>query len=199
MTGRMKILAISGSLRKVSSNTSVLRAAALLAPEGVEIDLYRGLGDLPPFNPDLDEEESTATPPVKDLRAQLRAADGVLISCPEYAHGVPGVLKNALDWLVSCGDLSYKPVTLLNPSPRSLHAQGMLMETLRTMSWVIVPGEPVVLPLSGKKLDEAGIAADPALAGILRPAIMALVGEIETRQAGAGASGPSLDFFPKGT
>jgi chromate reductase, NAD(P)H dehydrogenase (quinone) len=198
MTARMKILAISGSLRKVSSNTTLLRAAALLAPAGVEISLYGGLADLPPFNPDLDEEGSEAPPPVKDLRAQLIAADGVLISTPEYAHGVPGVLKNALDWVVSIGELAYKPVTLLNPSPRSLHAQASLMETLKTMSWKFVPDAPVVLPLSGKRLDEAGIAADPALAGVLRPAVAALVQDIEANRAGAGGLGSSLDFLPKG-
>src|SRR5438105_3807739 len=93
----MQILGISGSLRRVSSNTALLRAASLLAPQGVEITLYDGLGDLPPFNPDL---EGAEPPSVLDFRARIQEADGVLISSPEYAHGVPGVLKNALDWLV---------------------------------------------------------------------------------------------------
>jgi chromate reductase len=198
MTARMKILAISGSLRKFSSNTTLLRAAALLVPEGVEVSLYRGLADLPHFNPDLDEDGSEPSPPVKDLREQLLSADGVLISCPEYAHGVPGVLKNALDWVVSCGELAYKRYTLLNPSPRSVHAQASLMEILKTMSWIIVPDGPVVVPLSGRKLDEAGIVADPALAGVVRPALLALVREIEAARASAGEYSPSLDFLPKG-
>jgi chromate reductase len=194
----MKIVAISGSLRKVSSNTTLLRAAAMLAPEGVEISLYQGLADLPPFNPDLDEDGSEPSPPVRDLRDQLLAADGVLISCPEYAHGVPGVFKNALDWLVSCIGLSSKPVTLLNPSPRSVHAQASLIEVLKTMSWVIVPDEAVVVPLSGKKLDEAGIVADPALSGVLRSAIQGLVREIQAAQTSAAEGGSMLDFLPKG-
>lgn len=194
----MKILAISGSLRKSSSNTTVLRAAAMLAPEGVEISLYQGLAEIPPFNPDLDEEGSEASPPVKDLREQLLSADGVLISCPEYAHGVPGVLKNALDWLVSCIGLSYKRVTLLNPSPRSVYAQASLLEVLRTMSWIPVPDEAVVVPLSGRKLDEAAIAADPALSGVIRAALQGLVGEIKASQASADAGGSMLDFLPKG-
>ena len=93
----MRILAISGSLRNGSSNTNLLLAAAQLVPAGVEMTLYTGLGDLPPFNPDV---ESAGTPiaAVDDFRAQFAAADAVAICSPEYAHGVPGVLKNALDW-----------------------------------------------------------------------------------------------------
>ncbi|MEY2616468.1 MAG: hypothetical protein QOH78_2241 [Verrucomicrobiota bacterium] len=93
----MRILAISGSLRSTSSNTTVLRAAQILAPPGVEVILYESLGVLPHFNPDLDGDE----PPqlVLELRSEVGLADGLLISSPEYAHGVPGSLKNALDWL----------------------------------------------------------------------------------------------------
>ncbi|MCU1349277.1 MAG: flavoprotein, partial [Acidobacteria bacterium] len=93
----MRILAISGSLRNGSSNTNLLRAAAALAPDGVDVVLYDRLGDLPPFNPDV-ESAGTPIPSVDDFRAQLTAAAAVAICSPEYAHGVPGVLKNALDW-----------------------------------------------------------------------------------------------------
>jgi NAD(P)H-dependent FMN reductase len=92
----MRILAISGSLRAASSNTAVLQAAIELAPPDVEIVRCDGLSELPHFNPDLDDANAPA--PVANWRAQLKAADGVLISSPEYAHGVPGSLKNALDW-----------------------------------------------------------------------------------------------------
>jgi len=90
----LRILAVSGSLRAVSSNTALLRAAIALSPPGVEIRLYGALRELPHFNPDLEANEP---PAVTDLRAQVRWADGLLISSPEYAHGVPGVMKNALD------------------------------------------------------------------------------------------------------
>lgn len=93
----MQILAISGSLRAVSSNTAVLRAAAMLAPTGVNITIYSGLGDLPHFNPDIDVDPAPLA--VASFREQLKESDGVLISSPEYAHGVPGSMKNALDWL----------------------------------------------------------------------------------------------------
>ena len=99
----MRILAISGSLRTGSSNTMLLRAAVALAPQAFEVSVYDGLATLPHFNPDQDNE--AAPPPVVDFRSQLHASDGVLISSPEYAHGVPGVLKNALDWVVASGEL----------------------------------------------------------------------------------------------
>ena len=141
----MRILAISGSLRAESSNRSALLAAAWLAPLGVEIILYDGLSRLPHFNPDLDSEDPLA--PVADWRAQLRASDGVLISCPEYAHGVPGSLKNALDWVVGTGEFVSKPVALINTSPRAFHAQASLRETLTTMSAQVTSDAFTEVPL----------------------------------------------------
>lgn len=84
----MKILAISGSLQAGSSNTTLLRIAQSMALEDIEVVLYASLADLPYFNPDLDRDP--APTPVADLRAQLLAADGVLLASPEYAHGIPG-------------------------------------------------------------------------------------------------------------
>jgi len=139
----MRILAISGSLRLASSNTALLRAAATLAPEGVEITLYGGLGNLPHFNPDL---EGTGPPSVMDFRTRLQVSDGVLISSPEYAHGVPGVLKNALDWLVGSGEFVGKPVALLNASPRATYAQASLAETITVMSARIVDEASITMP-----------------------------------------------------
>jgi chromate reductase, NAD(P)H dehydrogenase (quinone) len=170
----VKLLAISGSLRAVSSNTALLRAASLLAPDEVEITLYTGLGDLPHFNPDL---EASEPPAVTDLRTQIRMADGLLISSPEYAHGVPGVLKNALDWLVGGEELVGKPVALLNASPRATHAQESLAETVKTMSARLVPEASIAVPLLGKNLDEVGIAANPEMASALRAAIAAFACE----------------------
>lgn len=110
------ILAISGSLRARSKNTAPLESAGL--------DLYRGLGYLPHFNQDLDTEP--APPAVAEWRSRLREAQAVLISSPEYAHGVPGTLKNALDWIVGSGEFMDKPVALLNASPLSTYAQAQL-------------------------------------------------------------------------
>jgi len=99
----MKILALSGSLRTFSIKTALLKAAAALVPEQVKLIIYDGLGGLPPFNPDQDTEIPHVA--VARFRCQLRESSGVIISTPEYAHGLPGVLKNALDWLVASGEL----------------------------------------------------------------------------------------------
>lgn len=113
----MKIVAVNGSLRRSSSNGALLRAAARLAPEGVQIIHYDRMGELPHFNPDLDQEAQSPPAPVAEMRALLVSSDAVVISSPEYAHGVPGTLKNMLDWLVSTGEMAGKPVALLNASP----------------------------------------------------------------------------------
>src|SRR5437868_5642473 len=109
----MSVVAISGSLRAGSSNAALLRAAAALAPTGMTITFYAGLDTLPPFNPDLDAEGAVPPAPVAALRATLAGARGFLICSPEYAHGVPGALKNALDWVVSSGEFTDKPILLL--------------------------------------------------------------------------------------
>ena len=171
----MRLLAISGSLRAVSSNSAALEALRLLAPAGVGVLPYRGLDALPHFNPDLDTEQAPATPPaVAALRRQVGECDGILISSPEYAHGVPGSLKNALDWLVSCSEFPGKPVALINTAPRASHAQAALAEILRAMSARLIEAACVSLPLSGRTLDGAGIAADAELAALLRQVLAAM-------------------------
>lgn len=181
----MRILAISGSLRAVSSNSAALCALQLLAPPGVEVLSYQGLDTLPHFNPDLDGEQAPARPAaVLDLRRQVGDCDAIFISSPEYAHGVPGSLKNALDWLVSCSEFPDKPVALINTSPHASHAQASLAETLVTMSARLVREACVTLPLPGRKLDGAGIAADAELAGTLRGALAAMLLLLSSGAAG---------------
>jgi NAD(P)H-dependent FMN reductase len=165
----MKIAAISGSLRAGSSNTAALRAAARLVPAGVEIVLFDGIAALPFFNPDLDGDEVPA--PVGAMRALIGSVDGLLISSPEYARGVAGVLKNALDWLVGSQEFPNMPVALINTSPRAAHALAALTLTLETMSARIAKEACVTLPLLGSACDELSIVANPALAGPLREAM----------------------------
>lgn len=166
----IRLLAISGSLRPASSNTTLLDAAAALAPENVEVTLYDGVASLPYFNPDLEE---SLPPPVAAFRARVKAAHGLLISSPEYAHGIPGAFKNALDWLVGGPEFVDKPVALFNASPRSTYAQESLAETLRTMSGRIVAEASVAIPLLGKRLDVNGIISNDEMANTLRDAIAA--------------------------
>jgi NAD(P)H-dependent FMN reductase len=194
MVSTTSLLGISGSLRARSINTEVLRAAALVAPPSVRVALCGVLGELPHFNPDLDAAGTVLPPAVQALRTQVAAADGILICSPEYAHGVPGALKNALDWLVSGAEIPYKPIGLLNASPRSTHAQASLAETLRTMSAVLVEGASITLPLAGRRLDAADIAADPALAALLRSALDSLIGAVATyREWRASLAVPGAD------
>ncbi len=175
----IRILAISGSLRQISSNTALLQAAIAVLPEAVEMKLYGGLGDLPHFNPDLEPIEP---PSITDLRAQMKWADGLVISSPEYVHGVPGVLKNALDWLVSGEEFVGKPIALFNASPRAIHAQASLTEIVTTMAGRIVPDASITVSLLGKNLDAAGIAADSEISGELQAAIISFTNAIRQFQ-----------------
>lgn len=162
------ILAIAGSLRAASLNTALLRAIARLAPPSFDIRIYPGLGELPLFNPDLDAD---SLPPVTGLRDAILAADVLILASPEYAHGVSGPMKNALDWMVGNESFVDKPLVLLNASPRATHAQAALRETVRTMSARLIDEACISLPLLGSGLDADGIAADPAL----RRALLAML------------------------
>lgn len=140
----IRVLAISGSLRQRSLNTALIKSAAHLTPQGMEIEVYEGIGKLPLFNPDL---EGFEPPSVLDFRNQLKRSSGVLISSPEYAHGVTGVLKNALDWVVGSGEFADKPVCLINTSSRSTIAFESLKEILKTMDAKIVNDASMVVGL----------------------------------------------------
>ena len=171
----MRLLAISGSLRRASTNTAALEALARLAPEGVKVLVYRELADLPPFNPDDDVEDKPKPEPVETLRALVSASDALIIAAPEYAHGPPGVLKNALDWLVASETFAGKPIALINTSPRAFHAQASLRETLATMAARIVPEAFAELSLGGKLASADEILADPGSARRLKEALEALI------------------------
>jgi len=134
-------------------NTAVLRALAAVAPPGVEVALSSALGELPHFNPDLDDDSPPAV--VADFRHTLAAAPGVFISTPEYAHGLPGCLKNALDWLVGDPAFAGKPVALINARPGATHAIASLRETLSIMNARLIEAACVTLPLTSNTLDEA--------------------------------------------
>ncbi len=189
----MRVLAISGYSRSLSSNTILPGAAAEPAPRGLSVAFYEGLADLPHFNPDLDDE-ANPPPRVREFRDALRAADGVVICSPEYAHGVPGSLKNALDWVVGSGELSGKPVALMNASPRATHAQASLREIIATMDARIISGASVTVPVQGRKLDVGDIVADPALSSALSSALEVMASAIASGPVGGRepSDGPDL-------
>lgn len=167
----IRILAISGSLRQSSLNTTLLRAAVQLAPPAIEIELYEELGTLPLFNPDL---EGFEPPSVLNFRSALRSAQGVLIASPEYAHGITGVLKNALDWVVASGEFVGKPVALFNTSSRAVHAEESLKEILKTMDALIVVDASRVIPLPNP-IDAPSILMHPELSDRLSSALNAFL------------------------
>jgi chromate reductase, NAD(P)H dehydrogenase (quinone) len=167
----MNFLAISGSLRAASLNSALLRATARLAPPGISVQLFQGLGDLPLFNPDIEETDPLS---VATLRNQIIAADALIIASPEYAHGITGVLKNALDWLVSSEAFINKPVALFNASPLSVHAHASLREVVTVMSARVVDESSIVVPVRGSRLDEDGIYDEPNMSASIRVALLAL-------------------------
>jgi len=169
----VRILTISGSLRAASSNTALLEAAQRLAPAGIEVLHFDRLATLPPFNPDLDIVAPPAA--VEAFRAALRDCDAVLISSPEYAHGVSGVLKNALDWVVGSGELIDKPVGLVNASTRAAHAWSALVETVSVMSARVVSGASLTVPVNGRT-DVNALVKDTTLA----TAIVSILGTLRT-------------------
>ncbi|SFE82521.1 NAD(P)H-dependent FMN reductase [Paenibacillus algorifonticola] len=155
------LLAISGSLRKKSSNTALMNAIIALAAEPVRFSVYNGLGELPHFNPDLDVEEGPAT--VRELRKQLKEADGVLICTPEYGNGVPGSLKNALDWIVSSGEFVNKRVAVVTASPSPMggdKANASLLLTLNMINAIIVEQGTVMIPHIALKMNKEGAITD---------------------------------------
>lgn len=189
----MKILAVSGSLRPGSTVTTLMHAALGLLPPGSESTVYTSLTGLPYFDPGIDPDDAPA--PVRDWRAPVAAADAVLIASPEYAHGMPGVLKNALEWLVGSGELAGKPVALLTASPLPSggdRARAWLTETLTLMAAAIVPEASLGVGLVRSKLGPDGTLTDPGTARAIRTAWAAVERAVRTaadRQPTTSGSG----------
>lgn len=167
----VSLLAISGSLRRASLNSALLRAVVRLAPTDIKVTLFNGMGELPLFNPDIESPEPAV---VAELRKHIVAADAVLIASPEYAHGVSGVMKNALDWMVGNESFVYKPVALLNASPRAHVALAALRETLVTMSAHIIEPACISVPLLGSGFGEDDIVRHAGMHAQLLAALQAI-------------------------
>ena len=169
----MNVLAISGSLRATSSNAAIIRAAAGLGAPAITIEVYDQVAALPHFSPDLDVVPLPA--PVAALRDAVGRSEALVITTPEYAHGMPGSLKNALDWLASATEPIDKAVLLISASPSgAAHAHAQLSEVLRTMSMRVVDGGAHVF--SRAKLDRDGNVTDEALLAAIRAGLTQLAG-----------------------
>jgi NAD(P)H-dependent FMN reductase len=149
----MRFLAICGSLRAASTNRVLLEAFVRHAPNGIAVDLCGDIGALPLFNPDRDGEARPSA--VAALARRVDEVDGLVIASPEYAHGIPGPLKNALDWLVSGFEIPNKPVMLVHASMRGTFVREHLAEVLGTMSTRLLPGPAFDIHLVGKSPADA--------------------------------------------
>lgn len=126
---KINIVGISGSLKKTSANSILLRTISGFTPTGSRFTIYDELELLPHFNPDKEHGNEI----VKRFRNLLKQADGIVICTPEYAFGVPGVLKNGLDWTVSSGELNEKPVVAVSASPMYEGASKAMASLLLTL------------------------------------------------------------------
>ncbi len=178
----MHVLAISGSLRDASYNTALARAAAELAPDGVEIELYDGLGELPPYHQDLDEAGGEPPAAVRGLRDRIEAADALLFVTPEYNGSIPGVLKNAIDWASARhrgSSFLNKTVAIAGASTGQYGAIWALQDLRRVLGISgarVIEGE-VPVPAAQNVFDEAGRLSDPLVAKRLQAHLEALVAE----------------------
>jgi len=171
----MRILGICGSLRAASSNSRLLAAALALKPRDVEMHVTSCVATLPLFNPDVDPAQVDS---VRGWAAEMKAADGVVISTPEYARGYPGALKNALDWLVNTDAFVNKPFMLLGASSRSTVAQESLVTVLQTMSGIHIENASTTLPLLGRNLEVANILADQDFSARIERSMTTFVSEL---------------------
>lgn len=178
-TERFAILGIAGSLRRGSYNRALLHAAQALAPDGVEITTYDGLADLPPYNADVEAAGDLES--VCALKDRIRAADALLIATPEYNYGIPGVLKNAIDWASRppvTSPLRLKPIALMGASPGNfgtVRAQLALRQTfLFTESYVVLKPEVHVFR-AAERFDAQGTLIDATTQELVRGLLAALV------------------------
>ncbi|BAU54486.1 NADPH-dependent FMN reductase [Mucilaginibacter gotjawali] len=170
------IIAISGSLRAGSSNHGILRFLGKLAPANVNYAIYDGLSQLPHFDPGLDHDDPPET--VTALRKLLTEADGVVICTPEYAFGVPGSLKNALDWMVSSGSLVGKPLALITASTGGKNAHASLLLTLGALSANVLEDATLLISFIRSKMDGDGNITDVETANKLKTAFTALLNQL---------------------
>jgi len=181
----MRILAISGSLRRDSHNSALLRAAVQLLPPGVEMTIYDRLEDIPPFN----EDRLGALPaPVQHFRDAVEAADGVLISTPEYNSSIPGVLKNALDWLsrpLVESPLRNKPAAVIGASTGMFGAVWSQAETRKVLGAIgaRVLDLELPVPTAHEQFTEVGRLSDEDLERELVAALTALIEAVNARAA----------------
>lgn len=178
MKRKITILGISGSLRAGSSASAILDLVAGLVPGYVDFKIYNGLAAIPAFN------DSKETPgPVSDFIKIISEADGVFFCIPEYAFGVPGALKNALDWTVATTAFSGKPVALITAASSGDKAHAALLLTLKALGTIIPEGATLLLSFIRTKLNEKNEVKDHSTMNAIRDVIDSFIETVETLQA----------------
>ena len=175
----VQILAISGSLRQGSINAAALRAAAATARDGVAVAIDSLIADLPHFTPDLEDDPPEV---VVRFRDACQQADAVLLAVPEYAHGIPGAFKNALDWTVATGCLNQKPIALINLAPpgRGMNLVLAIDLVMRALDATIVHH---TLPVSRADIGATGEIIGPRIIAELRSVVAMLAERSGARDA----------------
>ena len=173
----IRVLGISGSLRRASFNTAALRAAAGLAPAGMEVETYTGLAAIPPYDDDVSQQGFP--PPVADLRARIQAADALLIVTPEYNYSVPGVLKNAIDWASRPPEQPFdgKPIAIMGASPGALgtaRAQYHLRQMFVFLNGMVLNRPEVMIAQAGTRFDAEGRLTDEKTREFVRALVLSL-------------------------
>lgn len=189
MADELKVLGLSGSLRRGSYNTAALRAAVAMAPEGMTIEIMP-IDEVPLYNEDLRQERGYS-PPVQALREGIRAADGVLIVTPEYNYSIPGVLKNAIDWASRPPDQPFagKPVAIMGASPGRLgtaRAQYHLRQSFLFMDALVMIKPEVMIGGANRKFDAEGSLTDEETAGYVRDLLQGFAEWIRFVRRGRG-------------
>ena len=148
---RKKIIAISGSTRLHSTNHSLIKAISELYAQQLDVTIFNGLSELPHFNPDNDTSKIGGR--VAEFKQQLKHSDGIIICTPEYAHGVPGTLKNAIDWTVSSCEFSHKPTLLITASTDGRYGHKALLETLKVIEAKNIDQLQLLIPFAKTKIN----------------------------------------------
>ena len=185
----MRILAISGSLRAGSHNTDLLQAAAAVAPDGIDIELYSGLKEIPPYDAD-DDVPDEQPPAVRRLKDALDEADAILIATPEYNSSIPGVLKNALDWAsrpLAESPVRNKPAAVLSSSTGMFGGVWAAAETRKVLGALGARAleDTVAVPKAHERLADG---VDATLLDELRTVVDALGEAVEARRTTRAAA-----------
>ena len=188
----MDVLVLSGSLRQDSYNSALARAAVDLAPPGMSLKLYDGLREIPPYDADDDTDVGTAPSPVAQLRAAIASADGLLLGSPEYNYGVPGELKNAIDWAsrpAATSALRGKPIALASAAPGAFGGVRAQLAWRQTFLWTesrVVLKPEVMVFKAAEKFDD-GRLVDETSKDLVRGLLGSLAAEIELTRVRSAA------------